>query len=299
MTTTPPDQPNTYFVQDRSNQEEMLRLNIQGQMLTAGMGGVLAEQTDTARLQRVLDVGCGTGDWLIEAAKTYPTMTRLVGVDVSQRMIEYAREQAATQQVGDRVEFRVMDALQILEFPNGSFDLVNQRFCASFLRTWEWSKLLDEYQRMTRRGGVIRITELDRIPESSSPALTRLSRLFTQTLYKAGHLFDAEHDGVAFKLAELLSQRGIGNVQTLPHILEYRAGTPEGQYFYEDMSRIFQTVVPFMRKWTRLPDDYDEIYQQALVEMQRPDFVAQWAVLTAWGEAPSYNNNRTRFDYAR
>jgi hypothetical protein len=44
-----------------------------------------------------------------------------------------------------------------------------------------------------------------------------------------------------------------------------------------------------MRKWTRLPDNYDEIYQQALVEMQQPDFVAQWALLTAWGQAPGYD----------
>ena len=36
-------------------------------------------------------------------------------------------------------------------------------------------------------------------------------------------------------------------------------------------------------KWTSVPDDYEEIYQQMLTEMQQPDFVATWTLLTAWG----------------
>jgi 2-polyprenyl-3-methyl-5-hydroxy-6-metoxy-1,4-benzoquinol methylase len=88
------EHPSTYFVQDRSNEEELTRLALQDQMLTAGMGGVLPEQPDPAIFQRVLDVACGAGSWAIEAAQTYPEMS-LVGVDVNQRMIEYARAQAA------------------------------------------------------------------------------------------------------------------------------------------------------------------------------------------------------------
>src|SRR5260221_14733769 len=88
------EHPSTYFVQDRSSEEEMTRLQIQDQMLTTSMGGVLPEQSDPTIFKRVLDVGCGTGGWLIEAARTYPTMTRLVGVDVRKKMIDYARAQA-------------------------------------------------------------------------------------------------------------------------------------------------------------------------------------------------------------
>src|SRR5215471_13087723 len=113
------EQPSTYFAQDRSSQEELNRLRLFDRMLTTGMGGVLPEQPNPTGILRVLDVGCGSGGWLIELAKTTPTCTLLIGVDVSLTFIEDARAQAKAEQVSDRVEFYVMDALRMLEFPTG------------------------------------------------------------------------------------------------------------------------------------------------------------------------------------
>jgi ubiquinone/menaquinone biosynthesis C-methylase UbiE len=287
--------PSTYFVQDRSNQEELNRLQIQDHMLTAGMGGVLPEQPDPTAFPRVLDVGCGTGGWLIELAQTTPTRTRLVGADVSFTFVEYARAQAEAAQVSDRVEFRVMDALLMLEFPTGSFDLVNHRFASSWLRTWNWPKLLHEYQRVCRPGGVVRITEAEWLAASNSPALSRLFELFLQAFHQAGHSFTPTSDGVTSELAHLLHQHGLQQVQTRAYTLEYHAGTPEWQSFFENIAHILRTVLPFLRKWTRVPDDYEEIYQQMLSEMQQPDFVATWSLLTAWGNTPS-SKRRPRGD---
>src|SRR6266849_9612130 len=190
------EHPSTYFVQDRSNEEELTRLQIQDQMLTAGMGGVLPEQPDPTVFQRVLDVGCGTGGWLIEVAKTYPSMTQLIGVDISNKMLDYARTQAEAQRVSERVQFASMDALRMLEFPDKSFDLVNHRAGLGYLRTWDWPKLLQEYRRIARPNGVIRITEVNFALESPSPALNRLNLLLVQAFFKAGHYFTAEGDSV-------------------------------------------------------------------------------------------------------
>lgn len=277
------EHPSTYFVQDRSDEEEMTRLQIQGQMITAGMGGVLPEQPRPTSLQRVLDVGCGTGDWLMEVARTYPSISYLVGVDVSSKMVQYARAQAAAQHVDSRVQFQVMDALRMLEFPPASFDLVNQRLGMSYLRTWDWPKLLREYQRVTRSGGVIRVTECN-FPASSSAALTRLSALFIHSLSQAGHLFTPnDTNGVINELARLLERHGLSNIQTHLYTLEHRAGTIEGQSFYEDVQHMFRILLPFFRKWSHVPDDYEDIYHQALADIQQPGFVATWTLLTVWG----------------
>lgn len=301
--------------QDRESKDEMIRLQIQDHLVTAGMGGVLPEQPDPTIFKKVLDVGCGTGGWLIEMARTYPSMSLLIGVDVSSRTIEYAHTQAhslaqrvqfetmdvttmnalrmfgfpSDYEESSRVQFRVMDALRMLVVPEHYFDLVNQRFGESYLRTWDWPKLLQEFGRVTRPGGVIRLTESDMVLESSSPALTRLNELALEALYKAGHYFTPSGNGVTSQLTRLLEQYGLKDVQTHAYTLECRAGTPEGQHFYEDMKIAFRVnnITPFLKKWTRVPDDYEAIYQQALREMQQPDFEVPWKLLTAWGKNPA------------
>src|SRR5437764_9490044 len=106
------DDSSTYVVQERKyKKDELTRLTIQDQILTTAMGGVLAEQTDPTVFRHVLDIACGTGGWLIKAAQTYPTIEKLVGIDISQQMIKYSQTQAEADQLNERVEFHVMDAL--------------------------------------------------------------------------------------------------------------------------------------------------------------------------------------------
>jgi len=271
-----------YIVQDRSNQDEMTRLDLQDKMVTSGMGGVLPELTDPTSLRRVLDVGCGTGGWLIETALTYPHIEKLVGADISSKLTAHARAQAEKLGLDGRVQFQTMDALRILEFPPSSFDLVNQRAAASWLRTWEWTKILLEYQRVTRPGGIIRLTEFGGV-ESNSPALSQLLDINVKAFHHSGHFFTDSHNGVTGELVRLLTQHGIQEVNTHLHTLVYRPGTEAHQGFCDNIALWFRVGLPFYRKWTNVPSDYEQIHQQALKEIQQPDFEAKWALLTTWG----------------
>lgn len=275
----------TYFVQDRSNRQEMARLTVQDRLMTNAMGGVLPEQPDPASLRHVLDIACGTGGWILEAARTYPDLT-LTGIDISKPMINYARQQAEAQQFDKRVEFHVMDALLLLEFPADSFDLVNMRYGTSFMRLWEWTKLLSEMQRVCRTGGVIRITEPEIVQESTSPALTRFLAMLQCALFKSGHLFEDSTTGLTAHLAEQLTRSGCRNVQTKTHALEFQAGTAEGRAFYEDALHAIHTFRPFIQRWGCMNEDYDTICQQALEQIQQPDFHITYKLLTAWGLVP-------------
>jgi ubiquinone/menaquinone biosynthesis C-methylase UbiE len=273
-------------VQNESLTDELERLRIQDQFLTIGLGGVLPEVPEPGRLRSVLDIGCGTGNWLVEVAKAYPTIARLVGVDISERMVQYARTQAEVARVGDRVTFQEMDVRRMLKFPAASFDLVNQRLGASYLRTWDWPELLHEYQRVLRPGGTVRITEGDIIGESTSPALRRLQELTLDAAYNAGNFFTHQGNGVTSQLARLLHQYGFVPIKTHAYRLTYRPGTPQGQRYFENMKLAFRNLVPYFQKWTQLPPDYEQLYQQALVEMQQPDFEVNWTLLTALGTNP-------------
>lgn len=286
------EHPSTYFVQDRANEEELVRLQGQDKFMTAGMGGVLPEQADPTVFHRVLDVSCGTGGWLIETARTYPTMTQLVGVDISRRMIEYARGQAETLQVADRVEFLTMDALRMLEFPNDYFDLTNIRVGSSFLRTWDWNKLLQELQRVTTSEGVIRVTEIDMgdKSEATSPTIKRFQDIFVQILYQSGRLFTPDPDSLLKELPRLLDVSGLQNVQTRAVTLQFLPGTPELQMYFEDMQHLSRTILPFLQKWGDNQEDYNVMFQEVLSDIKRPDFKAAWRLITFWGKrGPSVN----------
>jgi ubiquinone/menaquinone biosynthesis C-methylase UbiE len=210
----------------------------------------------------------------------------LVGIDINKEMIKHARAQAEAHQVHDRVEFCAMDALLALEFPDASFDLVNQRLGFSFLRTWDWSKMLIGLLRVTLPGGIVRVTEPEVMPPNNSPALTQLFEMLQCALYRAGHLFTQESLGLIDHLPRLLDQYGCQQVQTKAHAREYRAGTVEGEAFCEDWTLMFQTIRPFIQKWGCASKDYEVIYQRAVHEMHQPDFLATINLLTAWGSKP-------------
>jgi cyclopropane-fatty-acyl-phospholipid synthase len=69
---------------------------------------------------RLLDVGCGWGGMALHAAEHYGV--RAVGVTLSERQVEYAREAVAAAGLDDRVEIRLQDYRDVTD---GPFDAVS------------------------------------------------------------------------------------------------------------------------------------------------------------------------------
>jgi SAM-dependent methyltransferase len=77
----------------------------------------------------VLDVGCGTGQSARDAARA-ASAGSVLGVDLSARMLEVARDLAVEEGLGN-ITFERADA-QIHPFPPGRFDVAISRFGAMF-----------------------------------------------------------------------------------------------------------------------------------------------------------------------
>ena len=127
--------------------------------LTKHVGGVeatdaLVELCHVGEDAYVLDVGCGAGVTPCYIAKKYGC--RVVGVDISERMVERSRERANREKVADRVEFRVADA-QDLPFEDALFDAVFTESVTSFPE--DKQKAVNEYVRVTKPGGYIGLNE--------------------------------------------------------------------------------------------------------------------------------------------
>jgi SAM-dependent methyltransferase len=78
---------------------------------------------------RVLDIGCGTGQTTLDAARA-ATSGSALGVDLSARMVDYARQVAARDGITN-VSFEHADA-QVYPFTPGGFDLAISRTGAMF-----------------------------------------------------------------------------------------------------------------------------------------------------------------------
>jgi ubiquinone/menaquinone biosynthesis C-methylase UbiE len=97
-----------------------------------------------ARSDRVLDVGCGTGELLARLAAKYPA-AHLSGLDPVPEMLEVAREK-----LSERVELRVGWANE-LPWPEASFDLVVS--CNMFHYITHPVVAVQEMERVLRPGG--------------------------------------------------------------------------------------------------------------------------------------------------
>ncbi len=127
----------------------------------------LPEQADVSTISSVLDIASGSGEWAIATAQAYPHM-QVVGIDSDIQMVDNARARAKVRGI-DNVRFTVMAPFEPLDISGGSFDLVNVRFIVGLIPAEAWPKVLQEFLRVTRPGGHIRLTEND-LPITSSTA---------------------------------------------------------------------------------------------------------------------------------
>jgi SAM-dependent methyltransferase len=95
------------------------------------LGAAALERAAVAAGERVLDVGCGCGGTTLEIAGAVGEQGGVVAVDVSEPMLERARQRAAEAGLAARIEWRCEDA-QLARFAAGSFDCLYSRFGVMF-----------------------------------------------------------------------------------------------------------------------------------------------------------------------
>jgi phosphatidylethanolamine/phosphatidyl-N-methylethanolamine N-methyltransferase len=100
---------------------------------------------------RILEVGVGTGLSLDQ----YARRNRIVGIDISEPMLDKARERVRRLRLGNVEAISVMDA-ESLTFADASFDVVVAQYVVTAVPHPE--QALDEFVRVARPGGEIIIT---------------------------------------------------------------------------------------------------------------------------------------------
>lgn len=274
----------TYFA-DAENAGEMARLLKQARFATQGLGGLFPRRLDVSGVHDVLDLACGPGEWALAVAEAYPAM-RVIGIDQSTVMVQFAHSISHTVPTAN---FKVMDILTPLTFPDESFDLIHARFIAGFMPIEAWPRLLAKCRRLLRPGGILLLVEGE-MAITTSLVVEQLSAYFTQSLHAVGQSFspDGRHLGITPILRNLLAEAGFRSCRTEAAAIEHSARTDFHRSLYEDYYVAFHLMHPFMvRAGVATYEELIPLYHRMLEEMRVDDFCSLAFLLQAWGRKPS------------
>jgi SAM-dependent methyltransferase len=105
--------------------------------------------------QEVLEVGCGIGVGAAYMARTYGL--RVVAVDLSEKMLDWARQRVQQEDVADKVEFHQASVLE-LPFDADRFDAVICESVLAFVQ--DQPAAIAEMVRVLKPGGYVGLNEV-------------------------------------------------------------------------------------------------------------------------------------------
>ena len=213
---------------------------------------------------RVLDVGCGTGNPSLQIAAAVAPTGSVVGVDLSEQMVEICRRKADRLGLSN-VRYLVGQAERLDEAPGG-FDAVACRFGIMFMPDAVGG--LTRLRTLLHPGGRIAVSVWAPLSENPMFAVPRQELAKVVELpAPQPHTPGPMHLSEPGELAGVLSEAGFSEVRVEPVRLYQFARDPE------DYWRLITSLTPMLRRTlTRLTDEQREAFRRGLTEA-----VAQYA----------------------
>ncbi|CAO3699569.1 unnamed protein product [Rhizopus stolonifer] len=123
------------------------------------------ESLDFKKGVSVLDVGCGSGIWIMDMLSDYPNC-EYYGCD----MVDTTNKNLKV-----NFQFQIGNILNGLPYADNTFDFVNMRLFVFALCEEQWPAVINELMRVVRQGGIMQIVEVDlKMTEKENEAYHRL-----------------------------------------------------------------------------------------------------------------------------
>ncbi|KAI0669238.1 hypothetical protein C8Q78DRAFT_203779 [Trametes maxima] len=148
----------------RSYDRQVVDLDVWDNFWHEQLGGSITMHVFDAPPARVLELGCGTGTWILNAAREWQDSC-FVGLDVVPLHPDLI--QVGSFDLASRITWVQANFLERLPFPNEEFDYVRLVRVARGVPEDKWDGLFEEITRVMRPGGAFEMWEEDlRFPGS-------------------------------------------------------------------------------------------------------------------------------------
>lgn len=150
------------YVYDPKSEFEIARI-AEREKNTRRQRAIALENRHFNNINRILDVGCGTGVVGFDLLNRIPTIRLMVGLDIEPSILNVAKNNLPSLK---QIDFITGDAFQ-LPLKTGGVDLVSCQYVLQHLAHPE--RILNEMRRVTRPGGYAIIFEFDDLSEITYP----------------------------------------------------------------------------------------------------------------------------------
>ncbi|MBX5459330.1 MAG: methyltransferase domain-containing protein [Thermogemmatispora sp.] len=254
---------------------EINRLDFQHYVLRAALRGNYLAPIQQPR--RILDVGCGTGQWAFELAQQFP-QAEVIGLDLEQIK--------ASASPPPNYRFVQGDLLEGLPFDSDSLDFVHQRLLVLALPLTAWPGIVKDLARVTAPGGWVELLEAgtalqDYMP--SGPATQEFYRLGAQLAALRG----LDTEGLVMRsLARYLEEAGLINIHYQPLDIPLGEwGGRIGSLMALDLREVWKAIsAPIAARFGKPEQEVLALIDQASQEWNQFRTTCRFAV--AYGQKP-------------
>jgi ubiquinone/menaquinone biosynthesis C-methylase UbiE len=186
-----------------------------------GMGSLHRQLVDQARIQpeqRVLEIGCGTGNLAILIKRLHPD-AEVVGMDPDPKALARAQRKAGREALSMQLDRGFAEELP---YPDASFDRVLSALMFHHLGPEEKERTLEEARRVLKPGGSLHLLDFGGEQVRSDGFLTRLH-----------HRSKRLRDNFGERIPTLMGEAGFADPTEVAHrvtiagrLTYYRASVP-------------------------------------------------------------------------
>lgn len=261
----------TYTQEIQHTLEQQLFRALQDYLVEQGQ--LLPTSFDRSDVWHILDIACGTGQWVRDVARTYPDI-EVVGLDTNTGSIEYAQMLADTGHI-ENAMFLPGNMFAMTEILDNSFDVVHARFLALSVQTHLWPAVLQELLRVCRPGGQLIWMEAT-FPTTNSPSYLQWCALMQSAIIQSGYT-----SNVTPYMERLLNDSNCRHIRRSETCIDISEGTAFNERIYRDAATLLSLLQPFLsRKNVASTEKLADLCQEAIIDLYKASFRGQWVLVT-------------------